>query len=135
VTAPEPPRIVVTAAVIERDGRFLITRRLRGTHLEGYWEFPGGKCDPGEALDACLRREIVEELGTDVRVDAEIYSVSHTYPERIVELHFFQCELLGDPQPLLGQAMQWVLRDELATLSFPPADDELIVMLRKGQAR
>lgn len=126
------PRLVVTAAVIERDGRFLVTRRLRGTHLEGYWEFPGGKCDAGETLDACLRRELREELGTDALIGPEIYTVSHDYPERIVELHFFQCELLSEPRPLLGQAMQWVLRGDLRTLEFPPADAELIEMLIRG---
>ena len=49
---------VVAAAVVERDGRFLVTRRIKGTHLEGLWEFPGGKCDAGESLGDCLRREI-----------------------------------------------------------------------------
>jgi 8-oxo-dGTP diphosphatase len=132
VTSAALPRIVVTAAVIERDDRFLVTRRLRGTHLEGYWEFPGGKCDAGETLDACLRRELVEELGTDSLIGPEIYTVSHTYPERIVELHFFRCELMRDPRALLGQAMQWVARSELLALEFPPADAELIAMLVGG---
>jgi len=129
VTTGDSRHIIVTAAVVEREGRFLVTRRLRGTHLEGYWEFPGGKCDAGETLDACLRRELVEELGTDARVGTEIHSVTHTYPERVVELHFFECELRGEPQPQLGQAMQWVARDALLELEFPPADAELIAML------
>jgi mutator protein MutT len=89
----EPPRNVVTAAVIERDGAFLITRRPAGAHLEGCWEFPGGKCEPAEKLDACLTREIDEELQVAVRVGAEIFAVTHTYPERVVELHFFRCDL------------------------------------------
>jgi 8-oxo-dGTP diphosphatase len=122
--------IVVTAAVIERDGRFLVTRRQRGVHLEGCWEFPGGKCDPGEPLVACLRRELREELDVDARVGDEVFTVAHTYPERRVELHFFACELLGDPRPQQGQAMQWVRREELAKLEFPPADKELIEKLR-----
>jgi 8-oxo-dGTP diphosphatase len=124
-----PPRIVVTAAVIERDNRFLVTRRLRGTHLAGYWEFPGGKCNADEPLGACLDREIVEELDTRVRVGQEIHRVAHEYPERIVELHFFRCELLGEPRPVLGQEMRWVAGSELASLEFPPADAELIAML------
>ena len=73
-------RLIVTAAVIERDDAFLVTRRLHGVHLEGYWEFPGGKCDPGESLDDCLRREIREELDADVIVGAEIYSSRTTTP-------------------------------------------------------
>jgi 8-oxo-dGTP diphosphatase len=124
------PRIVVTAAVIERDGAFLVTRRLEGVHLEGFWEFPGGKCEPGESHTACIKREILEELGTGVRVGPEIFAVQHEYPERIVELHFFACELAGEPVALLRQEMRWVRRDELGTLEFPPADAELIERLR-----
>ena len=123
------PRIVVTAAVIERDGRYLVTRRLRGTHLAGFWEFPGGKCDASEPLAACLEREIAEELDTSVRIGSEIHHVAHEYPERIVELHFYRCELLGEPRPMLGQEMRWVARGELASLEFPPADAELIRLL------
>lgn len=119
-------RIVVTAAVIEQDDAFLVTRRIKGVHLEGFWEFPGGKCDPGESHVACLAREILEELGTGVVVGPEIFSVEHAYPERVVELHFFECALTGEPSPLLGQEMRWAPRAELRALDFPPADAELI---------
>lgn len=121
--------IVVTAAVIEDEGRYLVTRRQRGVHLEGYWEFPGGKCEAGESLAACLQREIREELGTDSIVGREIFRVTHEYPEKVVELHFLSCRLLGEPTPLLGQEMRWVAREDLRTLQFPPADDELIAVL------
>jgi mutator protein MutT len=127
-----PPTIVVTAAVVERDHRFLVTRRLHGTHLAGCWEFPGGKCRAGEALEACLEREIAEELGARLRVGDEIHAVAHAYPERTVELHFFQCDLLDEPQPVLGQEIRWVPRHELASLEFPPADADLIAMLLQG---
>ena len=126
---PGPPRIVVTAAVIERNNCYLVTRRLQGTHLAGYWEFPGGKCDDGEALAACLEREITEELAVDSRIGDKVYEVAHSYPERIVELHFFRCELGGEPRAVLGQEMRWVPRAELKTLDFPPADAELIALL------
>jgi 8-oxo-dGTP diphosphatase len=121
--------IVVTAAVIERDGAFLVTRRLTGTHLEGTWEFPGGKCEPGEPLDACLGRELREELAVRSVVGAELFSVAHDYGDQRIELHFFACTLLDDPVPQLGQDMQWVPRERLRELEFPPADDELIAML------
>jgi mutator protein MutT len=121
--------LVVTAAVIERDGCFLVTRRQKGVHLEGFWEFPGGKCDAGETLAACLARELREELDVDAHIGAEIHTVTHTYPERSVELHFLRCELIGDPRPLLDQEMRWVRREDLAALEFPPADVELIRML------
>ena len=125
---PLPP-IVVAAAIVERDGRFLLTRRPKGVHLEGLWEFPGGKCESNETLDDCLRRELVEELSVDATVGNEVFTVTHEYPDRRVELHFLQCAITGDPKPLLGQEMRWVPRDELSTLEFPPADRELIRML------
>jgi 8-oxo-dGTP diphosphatase len=123
------PRLVVGAAVIERDGCYLITQRQRGVDLEGYWEFPGGKCEDGESLEECLRRELIEELAADADVGRELLAVTHEYPERTIELHFVRCRLRGDPEPQLGQQMRWVPRAELATLRFPPADDELIALL------
>ena len=121
--------VVVTAAVVEIDGQFLVTRRQKGAHLEGFWEFPGGKCDAGETLQECMARELSEELDVPSRVGAEIFSTTHAYPERSVELHFFRCELFGEPRPMLGQEMRWVPREELETLEFPPADAELIKIL------
>ena len=128
---PAPPLIVVTAAVIERDGAYLVARRPEGAHLVGLWEFPGGKCDAGESLETCLGREIREELACGVTVGAEIFSTRHTYPERTVELHFFACAAQGEPAPALGQELRWVPRGELRSLEFPPADDELIERLVK----
>ncbi len=124
-------RIVVTAAVVERDDAFLVTRRLAGTHLEGCWEFPGGKCEPEEPHPACLEREIREELDCTAVVGREIFTVSHEYPGRSVELHFFRCELVGTPRPMLGQEMKWIPRAQLRELEFPPADAELIRMLSR----
>jgi 8-oxo-dGTP diphosphatase len=121
--------IVVAAAVIERDDRFLLTRRQRGVHLEGLWEFPGGKCEPGESHDACLARELREELDVDATVGEELLVTAHAYPDRRVELHFLRCAIVGTPAPQLGQEMRWVRRDELAGLPFPPADTELIRLL------
>jgi 8-oxo-dGTP diphosphatase len=130
---PRPTtRLIVAAAVIEVDGRFLVTRRQQGVHLEGYWEFPGGKCDKDETLQDCLARELLEELDARSRVGEEIWTTTHTYPERAIELHFFRCELLGTARPQLGQEVRWVPRHELGALQFPPADAELIRIL--GQA-
>jgi 8-oxo-dGTP diphosphatase len=125
--------LVVTAAVVERDGCFLMTRRLKGTHLEDHWEFPGGKCEPGETLDACLMRELREELGVDASVGAEILATAHTYPDRHIDLHFFDVTLSGEPVPQLDQEMRWVRREELAALKLPPADEKLITMLTRPE--
>ena len=121
--------IVVTAAIIERDGRILVTRRLPDTHLAGRWEFPGGKCHAGESLADCMIRELKEELNVDATVGDEVFTTTHAYPERRVELHFLRCEIAGTPTPILGQEMLWVARADLANYDFPPADAELIALL------
>ena len=124
--------IVVVAAVIEANHRFLVTRRPPGVHLAGLWEFPGGKIAPDEPHAAALRRELKEELDVDVDVGERVYRTVHAYDDRTVELHFYRCTLKGEPRPLLGQKMRWVARAELPTLGFPPADSELIELLTKA---
>jgi len=122
-------RVVVTAAVIERDGAFLLTRRLDGTHLAGHWEFPGGKLHAGETLEECLAREIREELDAVVEVGLEILATVHDYANRSVELRFFRCTLRSAPRPTMGQEMRWVARDDLPSIQLPPADGELVRLL------
>jgi 8-oxo-dGTP diphosphatase len=124
--------IVVTAAILRNGERYLVTRRAPGAHLAGVWEFPGGKCNAGEALRDCMARELREELGIDARVGPEIFTTTHDYPDRRVELHFFECSSTDEPTPVLGQEMRWVDRADLSDLEFPPADAELIQMLRRA---
>jgi 8-oxo-dGTP diphosphatase len=123
--------VVVTAAVVERKGRFLVTRRQPGVHLEGYWEFPGGKCASGEALNACLAREIEEELNVNAIVGPEILATTFAYEGRTVELHFIRCAIEGEPVPQQGQELRWASANELQELDFPPADAELIQLLTR----
>jgi len=127
--------IVVVAAVIERDGSFLMAQRLEGTHLAGLWEFPGGKTTAGETHAQALTREIREELGAEVDVGPLVFEITHEYPDRSVSLHFYRCALDGEPQPMLGQQIRWVPRAELRTLDFPPADEELIRLLMEEPRR
>jgi 8-oxo-dGTP diphosphatase len=121
--------MVVVAAVIERDGAYLLTLRPDGTHLAGHWEFPGGKVDHSETHAEALRREIFEELDAVAHVGAIVHTVTHAYPEKTVELYFYECELEGEPTPMIGQQMRWVRREELASLPFPAADRDLIAQL------
>jgi 8-oxo-dGTP diphosphatase len=121
--------MTVVAAVIEQGHRFLVGRRLQGTHLEGYWEFPGGKVNDGEQLEEALRREIREELNTGISDVTAIYKTAHAYPDRTIELHFFRATLTGVPEPALGQELRWIARAEFSTLLFPPADAELLAEL------
>jgi mutator protein MutT len=122
--------IVVLAAVVERDSRFLVTRRVGKTHLSGYWEFPGGKCEPDETPAACLERELLEELGVAARIGDELLTTEHDYPDRTVRLHFRRVEIDGAPRPLLGQEIRWASREELGRLQFPEADRELLKLLK-----
>ena len=131
MTVPAP--IVVVAAVIERDGAFLLTLRPAGTHLEGHWEFPGGKVHPAETHAEALRRELHEELDIAAEVGERVEQVTHAYPEKTVELHFYRCEFEGEPKPMMGQVMRWVPRAELAVLPFPDADRRLITTLVNRQ--
>jgi 8-oxo-dGTP diphosphatase len=124
-----PPVITVLAAIVDRNGRLLLSKRLRGTHLEGLWEFPGGKCEPGETHEACLARELFEELGVRATIGPEVFATEHAYDDRTVRLHFRRCEIEGDPRPMLGQLLQWAPRASLGQLEFPPADAELVSML------
>jgi 8-oxo-dGTP diphosphatase len=123
--------VEVVAAVIERDRRYLITRRLDGTHLAGFWEFPGGKIGPDEPPEAALKRELSEELGVSAEVGELLESVDWSYPEKTVHILFFRCAIEGDPRPLQGQEMLWIEAAELPSRNFPEADAQLISRLAR----
>ena len=123
------PPVVVVAAVIERDDAFLLTLRPAGTHLADHWEFPGGKVHESETHAEALRRELFEELDIIAQVGELAHIVTHAYPEKTVELHFYRCDFDGEPKPMMGQGMRWVPRIELAGLPFPEADRALIALL------
>ena len=129
------PVIEVAAGLVFRHGRLLITQRPAGGHLAGLWEFPGGKREPAETFEACLLRELQEELGIEVAVREEIEAVRHVYPQKTVFLRFFLCEWLRcEPQALGCQNFAWIQRDELSRFDFPPADVRLLAKLRDTPA-
>jgi mutator protein MutT len=122
--------IEVSAALLFRHGKLLITQRLAGTHLAGLWEFPGGKREHGETFEQCLQRELREELGIEVHVHELFEEIVHEYPEKAVHLKFFRCELKsGEPRPIHCEALQWITREELHNYQFPAADAQLISRL------
>ncbi|MBW2063439.1 MAG: (deoxy)nucleoside triphosphate pyrophosphohydrolase [Deltaproteobacteria bacterium] len=124
----EKPHYNVTAVIIWREGRVLVTRRPQGTHLEGLWEFPGGKQEEGETLSACLEREIREELGIRIEAANNLFSISHDYDSKSITLHVFECKrFTGEPRPLEGQEIRWTHPGkELSSLGFPPPDKAII---------
>lgn len=127
-----PPVIRVAAGVIAQDGAYLLARRPAGTHLEGMWEFPGGKCELNESLVGCLTRELREELSIDVADVALLMTVHHAYPEKTVELHFFRCRVAGGvPQAMPGSELRWVAAGDLNDYALPPADRPVIERLLK----
>jgi len=132
-----PHRVIeVSAALIFRDGRLLITQRHAGSHLGGYWEFPGGKREAGETFEQCLVREIREELGVEIEVGELFEEISHTYPEKSVHLKFFRCELIaGDPRALDCAAVKWIDRSGLDAHEFPAADAQLLEKLKNARCR
>lgn len=128
MTGAEP--IQVAAALIVREGRYLITQRNAGVHLSGLWEFPGGKREPGESLETCLRRELREELGIEVTEPVLFRVIRHAYQEKTVELHFFRCLLVsGLPRPLGCADLRWVTPEELTRFPLPAADQPLVEAL------
>ena len=125
--------IDVVAAIIRRGGQILITQRFDHVHLPGLWEFPGGKVEAGESLQAALEREIMEELGVKIRVHDEFFTVEHDYPTKSVRLHFFNCSIIeGEPQLIEVADMRWVHPQDLVQFDFPPADAELIARLQRS---
>ncbi len=126
----KPPAIEVSAGLVFRDGRLLITQRPAGSHLAGLWEFPGGKRELGETWEACLERELAEELGVRVAVGRLFEEVVHDYPGKRVHLRFFVCRLVaGEPAPIGCAAVAWVTAGELGRHEFPPADANLLTAL------
>jgi mutator protein MutT len=126
-----PPIDVVAGVIRREDGRLLITQRLPDDTLGGYWEFPGGKVDPGEELPAALRRELMEELGVETEIGPEIQRTVHAYPDRDVRLYFYEARIVsGEPQKLEVADLRWVTVDELMDYQFPEADLPLLNQLR-----
>jgi len=130
------PHYDVTAGLIWKEGKILIATRPKGTHLEGFWEFPGGKQEEGENLKECLKREINEELGIKVRVDEPFLTVDHEYPDKRISLHVFNCTWLkGAPIPLQHQETRWITLTDLSKFTFPPPDVKVIEALAKRGKR
>jgi 8-oxo-dGTP diphosphatase len=113
--------------LIARDGRFLVRMRPPGTVYAGFWEFPGGKCEPGEVPAEAVRRECLEETGLRVLVGRLRHRTRYRYPHGLVELHFHDCtpeDQAAEPAEETG--FRWVAANELKALKFPEANEAVL---------
>ncbi len=130
-TQPPTMRTIrVVAAVIERDGRYLITQRRPAAVLPLLWEFPGGRVEEGESDAEALRRELRHRLGAEIEVGALISFVTHTYETYAVDLHLYDCELRVEALHAAAvHAFEWVRSDEFERYPFTPADEASMARL------
>lgn len=129
----KPLLLVSAAALIDADGRVLVTQRPEGKAMAGLWEFPGGKVAPGETPERALIRELKEELGIDTRRSclAPIAFASHAYDDFHLLMPLFACRVWqGELTPQEGQALKWVRPARLGDYPMPPADVPLVALLR-----
>lgn len=125
--------LVSAVALIDADGRVLLAQRPEGKSLAGLWEFPGGKVEEGETPEACLIRELEEELGINTWKSclAPLTFASHSYEKFHLLMPLFACRRWeGVPQPREGQKLAWVAPQHLKDYPMPPADIPLIPILR-----
>jgi 8-oxo-dGTP diphosphatase len=116
--------IRVVAAVIERDGAYLITQRRPSAVLALLWEFPGGRVEEGETDEAALRREVTHRLGAEIEVGTLISFVSHDYEHYTVDLHLYECRITGaEPMALAVHDFRWVRSEAFEQYPFTPADE------------
>ena len=118
-----PTRILVAAAIIVQEGKILIARRSEGRHQAGKWEFPGGKVEEGETPEACLVREIQEELGIRIETGALFAESQYRYDAHAVRLLAFGAKkTAGEYRLAVHSEIRWVLPGELGSFDFAPAD-------------
>jgi len=125
--------LVAACVLVDADHRVLVTRRPAGRPMAGLWEFPGGKVQPGETPEACVIRELAEELGLDVTADclAPLTFASHAYDDFHLLMPLFVCRVWhGLPQAREGQELRWVRPRDLLRLEMPPADRPVAAFLR-----
>lgn len=135
---PHGPRVEVGLGVVVEDvaagstPRVLVTQRLPGTPYAGYWEFPGGKVEPGEAPADCVVRELREELGIEVSIEGKSEVIEHLYEHAWVCLRPYWCRrVAGSPRPLGVADWRWVEPAELPGLAMPEGNAELVQAVRR----
>ncbi|NER33105.1 MAG: 8-oxo-dGTP diphosphatase MutT [Oscillatoria sp. SIO1A7] len=132
--SPLPHKSVGVAVIWNDRGQILIDRRKPEGTFGGLWEFPGGKLEPGESIEACIQREIKEELGIEIAVGELIIAIDYDYSHFTVSLNVHHCRhLAGEPQPLECDELRWVTLDEIDQFPFPKANKKIIEALRDNK--
>ncbi len=132
---PVPFQVIGVGVVRDGEGRVLIDQRLNEGLLGGLWEFPGGKQEPGEAIEATIRRELMEELAIEVAVEEELITLEHAYSHKRLRFVVHLCRwLAGEPRPLASQQVRWVDPGELEAYPFPAANARIIAALQRRLA-
>jgi 8-oxo-dGTP diphosphatase len=127
MSAQSEQPILVGIGIIRRGGCFLVRKRPEGTVYAGFWEFPGGKCEPGESPAAATARECLEETGLTVVVGPLRRITVHRYSHGLVKLHFFDCTIEPpDALPRAGSGFEWASAGALTSLRFPEANDAIL---------
>ena len=123
-------KIEVVAAIIRKDDKIFATQRGYGDFKDG-WEFPGGKVEPGETPEAALKREIREELSTEISVDSFVCTVDYDYPQFHLTMHCYYCSLLDEALRLNEhEAARWLTKEQLDSVDWLPADLEVVEDIR-----
>ncbi|MFZ9217492.1 MAG: A/G-specific adenine glycosylase [Vulcanococcus sp.] len=125
-----PFQVIGVGVVLNEAGEVLIDQRLNEGLLGGLWEFPGGKQEPGEAIEVTIARELREELAIEVEVAESLISVDHAYSHKRLRFEVYLCHWRsGEPQPLASQQVRWVQPQQLAEFPFPAANTRIIAAL------
>lgn len=126
-----PHKLIGVGVIRNSLGKILIDRRLQKGEMAGFWEFPGGKVEPAETVEECIRREIQEELAIAVKVGDRLMAIEHDYPKFKVTLFVHDCQYLGgEPQLIECQEVRWVSVGELEQYDFPEANYQIIELLK-----
>ena len=122
---------VAVGVLIDQANCVLLARRQKGTHLEGYWEFPGGKVEPGETVEAALARELSEELGVEIGETSPLMTVNHDYGEKQVLLDVHRVLFwTGEPHGAEGQPIAWASASALDDYKVPEANAEIMLRVK-----
>ena len=131
---PSLHKYIGVAVISSKEGKILIDRRKEGGEMGGLWEFPGGKIEPGETVEECIKREIKEELDLEILVGDRLTTITHAYKTFKVTLYVHDCQYLsGSPQALECEEILWVEPSQIHQYQFPQANTQIVNLLQQRE--